>query len=171
MSLSTIRLRTMTVPYLGADNEQHDIILFGLNANDVAGLVIAQKDNMKELFDIVEGAGVKRAEDLAAVDMMSVGQSLMVQMPDFIARVIAYSAHEPDQWMTAMQLDAPTQTKCLHAIAKLTFNDEAAFREFLGNVQAALRGAKSVVPHLRDQRAEWSASQSGGTESEQQSPS
>lgn len=168
MSLSSIRLRTIVVPYLGANDETHDITLFGLNANDVAGIVIAQKDNMQEIFDIVEGAGVKRAEDLAHVDMMEVGQRLMVQMPDFIARVIAYASHEPDQWMVALQLDAPTQVKCLHAIARLTFNDEAAFREFLGNVQAALRGARSVVPHLR-QKAASNDSPNGGSASEQPS--
>ncbi|AHB12075.1 pre-tape measure frameshift protein G [Xylella phage Sano] len=171
MSLSSLRLRTITVPYLGADDEQQSIVLFGLNANDVAGIIIAQKDNMEEIFDIVEGAGVKKATDLAEVDMMQIGQKLMVQMPDFIARVIAYAAHEPEAWMVAMQLDAPTQIKCMRAIAELTFKDEAGFREFLGNVQAALRGAKSVVPHLRNKNLESSDSQGGGSESEQQSPS
>lgn len=168
MSLSNIRLRTITVPYQGAD-EQHDIILFGLNANDVAGIIIAQKDSMEELFDIVEGAGVKRAADLAEADMLQLGQQLMVQMPDFIARVIAYASHEPDQWGTALQLDAPTQIKCLRAIAELTFKDEAGFREFLGNVQAALRGAKSVVPHLRNKNHGSNDSLTGGSASEQQS--
>jgi len=168
MSLSTLRLRTIAVPYESADGE-HPITLYGLNANDVAGILIAQKDNLEALFDIVQAAGVNRAADLAEVDMMRVGQQLMVQMPDFIARVIAYASHEPEEWMVAMQLDAPTQVKCLRAIAELTFKDEAGFREFLGNVAAALRGAKSVVPQNRNLVS--NDSPNGGTESEQQSPS
>ncbi|WVW77536.1 tail protein [Stenotrophomonas phage vB_SmaS_Bhz60] len=168
MSLSTLRLRTITVPYQGADGE-HPITLYGLNANDVAGILIVQKDNLEGLFDIVQGAGVKSASDLAEADMLKIAQTLMVQMPDFIARVIAYASHEPEEWHVALQLDLPTQVKCLRAIADLTFKDEAGFREFLGNVVAALRGVKGVVPQNRNLVS--NDSPNGGTESEQQSPS
>ncbi|QZI85632.1 tape measure chaperone [Stenotrophomonas phage Suzuki] len=158
MSLSTLRLRTITVPYQGADGE-HPITLYGLNANDVAGILIVQKDNLEGLFDIVQGAGVKSAADLAEADMLKIAQTLMVQMPDFIARVIAYASHEPEEWHVALQLDLPTQVKCLRAIADLTFKDEAGFREFLGKRgggTARRKGRGAAKPKSRLERfAEW----------------
>ena len=90
-------------------------------------------------------------------------------MPDFIAHVIAYAAHEPDQWQKVIHLPAPVQVECLKKLAQLTFNDEAGFREFVGNVVAALRSAKSVVPQTSNPSLAGSASPSGGSESAQPS--
>ena len=44
-------------------------------------------------------------------------------------------------------------------------NDEAGFREFVGNVVAALRSAKGVVPQTLNRNLADSASLSGGSES------
>ena len=164
MSLANLQLRTETVPYNGSD-----ITLHGLSANAIAGLILSQLSNIEEIFNIVEGAGVKSAADLANVNVAEVGQRLLVQLPDFIAHVIAYSAHEPEQWSKVMHLPAPVQVDCLTKLAKLTFNDEAGFREFVGNVVAALRSAKGVVPQTLNRNLAASASLSGGSESAQPS--
>ena len=164
MSLANLQLRTETVPYNGSD-----ITLHGLSANAIAGLILSQLSNIEEIFNIVEGAGVKSAADLANVNVAEVGQRLLVQLPDFIAHVIAYSAHEPEQWSKVMHLPAPVQVDCLTKLAKLTFNDEAGFREFVGNVVAALRSAKGVVPQTLNRNLAASASPSGGSESAQPS--
>ena len=164
MSLANLQLRTETVPYNGSD-----ITLHGLSANAIAGLILSQLSNIEEIFNIVEGAGVKSAADLANVNVAEVGQRLLVQLPDFIAHVIAYSAHEPEQWSKVMHLPAPVQVDCLTKLAKLTFNDEAGFREFVGNVVAALRSAKGVVPQTLSQNLAASASPNGGSESAQPS--
>ena len=171
MSLANLQLRTATVPYVGANDEAHDIVLHGLSANAIAGLVLSQLNNIEEIFDIVEAAGVKKTEDLANINIniAEVGQRLLVQLPDFIAHVIAYSAHEPEQWSKVMHLPAPVQVDCLTKLAKLTFNDEAGFREFVGNVVAALRSAKGVVPQTLNQNLAASASPNGGSESAQPS--
>lgn len=169
MSLANLQLRTETVPYIGANNEQHNIVLYGLSANDIAGLILSQLSNIEEIFNIVEGAGVKSAEDIAKINAAEVGQRLLVQMPDFIAHVIAYAAHEPDQWSKVLHLPVPVQVECLKKIASLTFNDEAGFREFVGNVVAALRSAKSVVPQSSSRNLAVNASPNGGLASEQPS--
>ena len=169
MSLANLQLRTATVPYVGANDEAHDIVLHGLSANAIAGLILSQLSNIEEIFNIVEAAGVKKTEDLANVNIAEVGQRLLVQLPDFIAHVIAYSAHEPEQWSKVMHLPAPVQVECLTKLAKLTFNDEAGFREFVGNVVAALRSAKGVVPQTLSQTLAASASPNGGSESAQPS--
>ena len=164
MSLANLQLRTETVTYNDTDIVQH-----GLSANAIAGLILSQLSNIEEIFNIVEAAGVKKTEDLANVNIAEVGQRLLVQLPDFIAHVIAYSAHEPEQWSKVMHLPAPVQVECLTKLAKLTFNDEAGFREFVGNVVAALRSAKGVVPQTLNRNLAASASLSGGSESAQPS--
>ena len=164
MSLANLQLRTEAVPY-----NDSEITLHGLSANAIAGRILSQLSNIEEIFNIVEGAGVKSTADLANVNVAEVGQRLLVQMPDFIAHVIAYAAHEPDQWQKVIHLPAPVQVECLKKLAQLTFNDEAGFREFVGNVVAALRSAKSVVPQTSILSLAGSASPSGGSESAQPS--
>lgn len=164
MSLANLQLRTETVNY-----NDTDIVLHGLSANAIAGLILSQLSNIEEIFNIVEAAGVKKAEDLANVNVVEVGQRLLVQLPDFIAHVIAYSAHEPEQWSKVMHLPAPVQVDCLNKLAKLTFQDEAGFREFVGNVVAALRSAKGVVPQNSNRNLAASASPNGGSASAQPS--
>ena len=164
MSLANLQLRTEAVPY-----NDSEITLHGLSANAIAGLILLQFSNIEEIFNIVEGAGVKSIADLANVNVAEVGQRLLVQMPDFIAHVIAYAAHEPDQWQKVIHLPAPVQVECLKKLAQLTFNDEAGFREFVGNVVAALRSAKGVVPQTLSQNLAASASPNGGSESAQPS--
>lgn len=157
MSLANLQLRTEIVSY-----NDTDIVLHGLSANAIAGLILSQLGSIEEVFDIVESAGAKKAEDLANVNVAEVGQRLLVQVPELIAHVIAYAAHEPDQWTKVRELPAPTQVDCLNKIAKLTFNDEAGFREFVGNVVAALRSAKNVVPQNSNRNLADSDSPSGG---------
>lgn len=164
MSLANLQLRTETVSY-----NDTDIVLHGLSANAIAGLILSQLSNIEEIFNIVEAAGVKKAEDLANVNIVEVGQRLLVQLPDFIAHVIAYSAHEPEQWSKVIHLPAPVQVDCLNKLAKLTFQDEAGFREFVGNVVAALRSAKGVVPQNSNRNLAANASPNGGSASAQPS--
>ena len=164
MSLANLQLRTEADPY-----NDSEITLHGLSANAIAGLILSQLSNIEEIFNIVEGAGVKSTADLANVNVAEVGQRLLVQMPDFIAHVIAYAAHEPDQWQKVIHLPAPVQVECLKKLAQLTFNDEAGFREFVGNVVAALRSAKSVVPQTSNPSLVGNASPNGGSESAQPS--
>ena len=164
MSLANLQLRTEADPY-----NDSEITLHGLSANAIAGLILSQLSNIEEIFNIVEGAGVKSTADLANVNVAEVGQRLLVQMPDFIAHVIAYAAHEPDQWQKVIHLPAPVQVECLKKLAQLTFNDEAGFREFVGNVVAALRSAKGVVPQTLNRNLAVNASPNGGLASEQPS--
>ena len=170
MSLANLQLRNATVPYLGANDEMHNITLYGLSANSVAGLILSQLGSIEQVFNLVEEAGVKNPSDLANVDIAEVGQRLLVHMPEFIARVIAYAAHEPDQWDKVRHLPAPTQLECLKKIGALTFNDEAGFRDFVGNVGAVLRSARNAVPQNSRNLVE-NASSNGGLESAPQSPS
>lgn len=169
MSLANLQLRTATVPYVGANDENHDITLYGLSANAIAGLILSQLSNIEEIFNIVESAGVKSTDDLAKVNVVEVGQRLLVQMPGFIAHVIAYAAHEPEQHEKVLHLPGPVQLECLKKLAQLTFNDEAGFREFVGNVVAALRSAKGVVPQINNQSLASNALPNGGSESAQPS--
>lgn len=141
MSLANLQLRSATVPYNGTD-----ITVYGLSANDIAGLVLSQMDNIETIFNIIESKGVKKADDLANLNIAEVGQQLMSQVPGFIAHAIAYAAREPEFADKVLHIDAPTQVKLLKEVAQLTFVDEAGFREFVGNVVAALRSAKGVVP-------------------------
>lgn len=166
MSLANLQLRNTVVEYNGTP-----ITVYGLSANDIAGLVLSQMDSIEQIFDVVESAGVKSTADLAKINMAEVAQRLMVQVPGFIAHAIAYAAREPEYADKVLHIDAPTQVKLLRAIAELTFNDEAGFREFVGNVVAALRSAKGVVPHNSNNIASLAASDSpsGGSESAQPS--
>ena len=164
MSLANLELRTKTITY-----NNTDITLRGLSANDIAGLILSQMDCIEQVFDIVEAQGVKSVSDLANVNVAEVGQRLMVQVPGFIAAAIAHSASEPEYADKVLHLPAPVQVEAIRHIAELTFNDEAGFREFVGNVVAALRSAKGVVPQMQNRNLASSALQNGGSESAPQS--
>ncbi|MGH8074284.1 MAG: phage pre-tape measure protein [Lysobacter sp.] len=166
MSLANLQLRNAVVEYNGTP-----ITVYGLSANDIAGLVVSQMDSIERIFDIVESQGVKSAADLAKINLASVAQQLMAQAPGFIAHVIAYAAREPEYADKVLHIDAPTQVKLLKEISQLTFNDEAGFREFVGNVVAALRSAKGVVPQSPSNEASLAlnGSPNGGSASEQPS--
>lgn len=166
MSLAHLQLRTDVVNYHGTN-----ITLHGLSANDIAGLVLSQMSSIEQVFSIVEAQGVKTTADLAGIDIATIAQQLLAQAPGFISHAIAYAAGEPEFADKVLMLDAPTQVKCLNVIARLTFNDEAGFREFVGNVVAALRSAKGVVPQPRSESLESNDSLSGGSESALPSPS
>lgn len=157
MSLSNLIIRSDSVDY-----NNTTITLYGLNANDLAGLIIRCMPSLEQLFDMAEASGVKSAKDISKVDPAVFAKKMLVEMPDFVANVIAYAAHEPDSVDTARQLDAGTQMKAMTKIAKLTFEDVAGFREFVGNVRAALQNAKGAVPQLQDQSRVANASQNGG---------
>lgn len=163
MSLANLQLRNAVVEYNGTP-----ITVYGLSANDIAGLVLSQMDSIEQIFDIVQSAGVKSTADLANVNVGQVAQTLMVQVPGFISHVIAYAAREPEFADKVLQIDAPTQVKLLKEVAQLTFNDEAGFREFVGNVVAALRSAKGVVPQKFQNQSD-NDSLSGSSESAQPS--
>lgn len=165
MSLANLQLRNAVVEYNGTP-----ITVYGLSANDIAGLVLSQMESIEQIFDIVESAGVKSTADLAKVNVAEVAQRLMVQVPGFIAHVIAYAAREPEFADKVLHIDAPTQVKLLKEVAQLTFNDEAGFREFVGNVVAALRSAKGVVPQNSNVASlVANGSPNGGSESAQPS--
>lgn len=171
MSLANLQIRSAAVDYNGTI-----ITVHGLSANDIAGLVTSQMSSLEQIFDIMEANGVKRAEDMANLNIPQVAQAMLTQVPGFIASVIAYAAREPEFADKVLHLDAPTQVKLLKEIAQLTFTDEAGFREFVGNVVAALRSAKGVVPQKTLPEtgpitAAVDASLSGGLESEQPSRS
>jgi len=162
MSLANLQIRNAVVHYVGADDQTFDIVLYGLSANDIAGLILSQLDNIEEIFSLAEASGLKNASDMTDSKLLEVGQRLMVQMPELIARVIAYSAHEPDQWDKVRHLPVPVQTECVKKLAVLTFNDEAGFRDFVGNVVAALRSARNVVPQsLKNDQAAIDSSNGG----------
>lgn len=165
MSLANLQLRKAVVEYNGTP-----ITVYGLSTNDIAGLVLSQMDSIEQIFDIVESAGVKSSADLANVNVAAVAQRLMTQVPGFIAHVVAYAAREPEYADKVLHIDAPTQIKLLKEIAQLTFNDEAGFREFVGNVVAALRSAKGVVPQ-NNSEASLVASDSLNGSSESAQPS
>ena len=156
MSLAHLQLQTRAVPY----NDQQ-IIVYGLSANDIAGLLVSQMSHLEKIFDIAEEAGIKSAADVPNVDFALLGQRLAVEIPGLIANVIAYAAHEPESVNIALGLPAPVQAEAIKHIAQLTFVDEAGFREFLGNVVAALRSARNVVPQP-SQSQKSSVSPSGG---------
>lgn len=165
MSLANLQLRSATVPYNGTD-----ITVYGLSANDLAGLIANQMSAMEQVFDIIEGAGVKSAEDLSNVNVAELGQTLLTQAPGFIAAAIAYAAREPEFEHNVLHLPAPVQVELLKEIAQLTFNDVAGFRQFVGNVIAALRSAKGVVPQASNEASRaLNGSQTGGSASEQPS--
>jgi hypothetical protein len=156
MSLANLQIRSETVVYNGTS-----ITLRGLSANAIAGLIISNLSSLEELFDIAEGMGIKNENDVAKIDVAQVGVRMLAQVPDFIASAIAHAAGEPEHLEVVKSLDGPTQLKMLKAVASLTFNDETGFREFVGNVVAALRSAKGVVPQLK-QNPGSNASLNGG---------
>ncbi len=148
MSLANLQLQTRAIPYNG-----QEIIVYGLSANDVSGLLVSQMSHLEKIFDIAEAAGIKSAADVPNVDFALLGQNLAVEIPGLIANIIAYAAHEPESVNVAMGLPAPVQAEAIKHIAQLTFVDEAGFREFLGNVVAALRSARNVAPQPKQSQS------------------
>lgn len=166
MSLANLVIRSIKVSY----DANTEIELFGLSANDVAGIIISQQGALERVFDVAEGLGIKGVDDIARVDVAKLGMELLAQLPEFLGHVIAYAAHEPEYAYKVMQLDAPTQIRMVRAVAELSFRDAAGFQEFVGNVAAAMRSAKGVLP-LLNKNPDSNDSRNGGSASAMQSRS
>lgn len=164
MSLANLTIRSAIVEYNGTS-----ITLKGLSANAIAGLIVSNMSSLEEMFDIAEKLGVRGADDIANVNVAEIGTRMLAQVPDFMASAIAHAAGEPQYAHIIKDIDAPTQLKMLKAVAELTFNDEAGFREFAGNVVAALRSAKGAVPLPSNKSLAGNGSLNGGSESAQPS--
>lgn len=162
MSLANLIIRSIVVQY--DDNRDHDVRLYGLTPDDIAGIIIEQKGCLEAVFDAAEAAGVNSVEDIGKVDVAKIGMRLLAQVPMFLATVIAYAAREPYEADKVRMLDAPTQMRMLNAVAELSFRDIAGFQEFVGNVVAAMRSAKAALPQQARSLGS-NASLSGGSES------
>lgn len=134
----------------------------GLSVDIVAALVREDRTTLESLFsqvtqrkDIREAAEALQAGEeaempLEALDTGDVVAAALEHAPWLCAKVIAWSAGEPDEINTARQLPFPTQFDILVEIGRLTF-EVTPVGKFLEAVIALTRSANTgaaMAKHL-----------------------
>lgn len=133
----------------------------GLSVDQVAALVRDDREALTRVFEQVTGReDVQRAAEAATTGgeempeaptedpgMQQVVMDLLDVSPGLAAKVIAWSAGEPDAVDEALQIPAPTQLEILVEIGRLTFATTSPGK-FMETVMALARGANQSMGAL-----------------------
>lgn len=113
----------------------------GLNFEDVSKLMFAMPDKVNDLVerfgDIREDSEPEKLDQA----VKNIGFTLVREMPDLTARIIAAAADEPDGFEAARKLPVTVQLEALMSVGELTFVDAQGAVDFLGNVASLIAGA------------------------------
>lgn len=146
MALRDIVIETDSVEYNG-----QTIPLRGLSPNDVKIILTRNRLSADMLFNLAERKGIKAVEDLTEESIKKIANSAITELPVLVANLIAQCSDDIDSADIVQRLPAPVQFDCLRKIARMTFTDATNFGQFLGNVQAAAEGLKTLpLPQTRE---------------------
>ena len=150
-----------------------------LSPADLAGLLTNVGDDIGALFDMAEevdkmkmlGDKPEELADKLMGEWPRIVLTVSKHLPDFIARLIAVAADEPDNWKTVKEYDFVLQFEILVEIAKATFVTPEAFGRFVGNVLALVDLSGTLTSGVKKQPARNIAPQSSAVGSTIPSPS
>lgn len=123
----------------------------GIGLDTIVSLM--NSGNRGELETVVaaleELHGAAKADDAPALEAGLL--KLIVEMPDLVAKVIAFSAGEPEQWAKVRQLPLPVQLECVNAIGRLTFDSEESIRTFIPGLMSLMSGTTTAMKIASEQ--------------------
>lgn len=134
MALSDLVIQTEVIPV-----GKTSISVRGICASDVAYLYL----NCRE--DVEQAAALWQSNngDFSPEFMSKV----LTQLPDFVARIIACAADEPDAWQNVKRMQLPTQLLAINAIGRLTF-EGVGVKPFLEGVLVLMSGLNQGMAEL-----------------------
>lgn len=120
----------------------------GISPADINAVLTVNRASVELLFDLAESKGINSLADIDEGKLLEVAQAAVGEVPDLIAGIIAQCEDEGsiENWMKVRKLPITVQIDALTKIAKLTFTDATNFGVFLGNVMAATRNLRTILP-------------------------
>lgn len=120
----------------------------GISPADINAVLTVNRASVEMLFDLAESKGVSSLADITETKLADIAQAAVSELPDLIAGIIAQCEDEGsiENWMKVRKLPITVQLDALTKIAKLTFTDATNFGVFLGNVMAAARNLRTILP-------------------------
>jgi len=138
------------------DTPGGQIVLRGLNVDDIGAIVGRHRDDLNALFNSIQGGAVAFSID----DFDAVAASLLKMVPRAAADIIAYSAFDPakddpatldEDAKTAARIEAPVQLALLEKIGELTFAMEGGLKKALEIVVRMMQGTTALVAEMQGQ--------------------
>lgn len=111
----------------------------GLSLSKIAILISRNLDDMEKLFGLTEGVLAGKTQFTEA-DLGEVAKILAVEMPVFVAQIIAHASGDdsPEAVKAAIRLPAPLQIEALIAIGDLTFSEVGGVKKFFDSITTLL---------------------------------
>jgi hypothetical protein len=135
MTLAALELPTETIKV----GNRGDFTVRGLSFADVAALVNKHRDELDTVIGVfTSGEGTP--------DAMLV--TLLAEMPDLAAKVIAFASDEPGQHEKVKRLPVTVQLDALMAVGRLTFEEAGGVKKFAEQVLVLLGASNQVIQDL-----------------------
>lgn len=147
MSLKDFVIQTKTIKMRAGE-----LTLNGLTFNELTALLLNDEEGVHQAYTLYE----KYSRQDGSIDMANLkafGMDLVKKFPDFVARLIALSCGELDQWPKAARLPAPAQLEALIAVAQLTFEEPSAVKKFIEQLIEAMEATTMAMEALKNSTA------------------
>jgi hypothetical protein len=130
-----------------------EIAVRGISLVDITNLMVAGNradleaavEQMKELYE----AAKANDEDALAEGLMTIATKL----PNFVAKLIAGCADEPESWEVVKKLGISVQLEALQKIGHLTFDGDDALKNFVSGLTMLLNSITRATNSLNSQIA------------------
>lgn len=97
-------------------------------------LMDGHREEVQRAIDSLEAAFNQETGAIDQSNLVASVSTLITEMPVLAARLIAYSANEPDHADKVRDLSLPVQLDAVLAICRLTFDGEDSIKKFVGNL-------------------------------------
>ncbi|WP_027533805.1 hypothetical protein [Bradyrhizobium sp. WSM3983] len=137
------------------DTPGGQIVLRGLNIQDIAGIVGRHSTDLNALFATIQSG----AAGVSVENFDAVAAFLLQTVPGAAADIIAYAAFDPakddpaalvEDALTAFKIEAPVQLMLLEKIGELTFA-MVGVKKALEIVVRMMQGTTSLVAEVQGQ--------------------
>jgi hypothetical protein len=142
MSLRDYVIASKTIPLRG-DNK---LSIRGLGFDDIQHLLVNRHGLIGTALKLFGDTGID-ADHADEEQVRSFASSLLMELPELVAEVIALAADEPDLADKAKRLPAPVQLDALLSVYELTFSEPDSVKNFfdrLSDLMSAVPRPKAV---------------------------
>ena len=133
-----------TVDIVYGKNGKRKLTVRGLCSEDITTLVRKHKDQMAQIFDLLE-----KGFDIQDESMKEFGWELLERFPKLVAQVVALAADKSNQVEGVSKLPTPVQIKALKEIYDLTITDTGGLNDFLELVTSMVTNIRVEMQNIQ----------------------
>lgn len=142
MALKDIVIQRSTIEFKGGSFDVHAINYDVINRIMVEG----QREEVDRAIQFIEDAMTPEGK-LNDANLVGSLSTIVMEMPQLAAKLIAYCADEPDAVERVSLLTLPVQLEAVLEICKLTFDGEDSIKKFMGSlIELVVMTRKAAKP-------------------------